>query len=188
MASVDWEAVAGGVVKINIKIVTKIYGKTPAMDSFLRKKNSMTSNILWIFWHFSDSYAIEHWRTPAACNFIKKISRLAFSCEFCYTIEHVCSKRPGDRFCFFGFAFCFCSLCFTWIDINRFFTHQKTAPKNVLEATCLKVSECTLFSLFINPLSGNPTKWSNTLDKFVGKSQRIVWVWLNILWGWRLKG
>ena len=38
MASVDWEAVAGGVFKINIKIVTKIYGKTPAMDSFLRKK------------------------------------------------------------------------------------------------------------------------------------------------------
>ena len=41
MASVDWEAVAGGVVKINIKIVTKIYGKTPAMDSFLRKKKKL---------------------------------------------------------------------------------------------------------------------------------------------------
>ena len=40
MASVDWEAVAGGVFKINIKIVTKIYGKTPAMDSFLRKKKT----------------------------------------------------------------------------------------------------------------------------------------------------
>ena len=25
-----------------------------------------------------------------------------------------------------------------------------------------------------NPLSANPTKWSNTLKQFVGKSQRIV--------------
>ena len=29
-------------------------------------------------------------------------------------------------------------------------------------------------SLFINPLSANPTKWSNTLKQFFGK--RIVWV------------
>ena len=25
-------------------------------------------------------------------------------------------------------------------------------------------------------------------EQFVGKSQRIVWVSLTILWGWRLKG
>ena len=118
-------------LKLTLKLSLKFTGRHLQWIPFWEKKNSMTSNILWIFWHFSDSYAIEHWRTPAACNFIKKISRLAFSCEFCYTIEHVCSKRPGDRFCFFGFAFCFCSLCFTWIDINRFFTHQKTAPKNL---------------------------------------------------------
>ena len=26
----------------------------------------------------------------------------------------------------------------------------------------------------LNPLSANPTKWSNTLKQFVGKSRRIV--------------
>ena len=26
----------------------------------------------------------------------------------------------------------------------------------------------------INPLSANPTKWSNKLKQFVGKSQRII--------------
>ena len=40
---------------------------------------------------------------------------------------------------------------------------------------------------FINPLSANPTIWSDTLKLFVGKSHRIVWVRLTILWGWRLK-
>ena len=38
------------------------------------------------------------------------------------------------------------------------------------------------------PLSAKPTKWSNTLKQFVGKSRRTVWVCLNILWDWRLKG
>ena len=33
--------------------------------------------------------------------------------------------------------------------------------------------------ILFNPLSANPTKWSNT---------RIVWVCLAIFWGWRLKG
>ena len=35
----------------------------------------------------------------------------------------------------------------------------------------------------LNPLSANPTKWSNTLKQFVGNSWRIVWVGLTILWG-----
>ena len=35
--------------------------------------------------------------------------------------------------------------------------------------------------IFINPLSANPTKRSNTFE-------RIVWVSLTILWGWLLKG
>ena len=29
----------------------------------------------------------------------------------------------------------------------------------------------------VNPLSANPTKWSNTLKQFVGFCQRIVWMW-----------
>ena len=42
--------------------------------------------------------------------------------------------------------------------------------------------------LLINPLGANPTKWSNTLKKFVGFCGRIVWACLTILWGLRLKG
>ena len=40
----------------------------------------------------------------------------------------------------------------------------------------------------INPLSANPTKWSNTLKQFVGFCRRIVLVCLIILWGWGLQG
>ena len=38
-----------------------------------------------------------------------------------------------------------------------------------------------------NPLSANPTKWSNTLKQFVGKCRQIVWVCLTILWDLHLK-
>ena len=37
---------------------------------------------------------------------------------------------------------------------------------------------------YVNTISANPTKSSNTLKKFVGNSQRIVWMCLTILWGW----
>ena len=40
----------------------------------------------------------------------------------------------------------------------------------------------------VNPLSADPTKWSNTLKQFVGNSWRIVWVCLTILLGWHFKG
>ena len=39
----------------------------------------------------------------------------------------------------------------------------------------------------VNPLSVNPTKWSNTLKQFVRCCQRIVGVCLTILWSWRVK-
>ena len=43
-------------------------------------------------------------------------------------------------------------------------------------------------NLYINPLSGNPTKWSIALKQFVrGMFRRIVRVCLTILWGWLLK-
>ena len=38
-----------------------------------------------------------------------------------------------------------------------------------------------------NPLSANPTEWSNTFKQFVSNSQWIVWVYLTILWDWRWK-
>ena len=40
----------------------------------------------------------------------------------------------------------------------------------------------------INPLSANPTNWSNTLKQLVGCCWRTVWVCLTILWDWHLKG
>ena len=43
-------------------------------------------------------------------------------------------------------------------------------------------------SMKLNPLSANPTKWSNTLKQFVGCWRRLVLACLTILWGWRLKG
>ena len=42
--------------------------------------------------------------------------------------------------------------------------------------------------LEFNPLSANPTKWSNTIKQFVSNSRRIVWVCLTILCGCCLKG
>ena len=45
-----------------------------------------------------------------------------------------------------------------------------------------------LFLVSFTPLSANPTKWSNTLKQFVGKSQLIVSVCLTIFWDWQLKG
>ena len=45
----------------------------------------------------------------------------------------------------------------------------------------------TSFPFIINPLSTNPTQWSNTLKQFFGKSRWIFWVCLTILWGWRFK-
>ena len=46
----------------------------------------------------------------------------------------------------------------------------------------------TRVAQWVNPLTTNRTKWSNTLKQFVGNSWRIVWVFLTILWVWCLKG
>ena len=40
---------------------------------------------------------------------------------------------------------------------------------------------------YFNSLSVNPIKWPNTLEQLVGYCRRIVWVYLTVLWGWRLK-
>ena len=45
-----------------------------------------------------------------------------------------------------------------------------------------------VFDSGFNPLSANPSKWSNILKQFVGFYLRIVLVRLTILCGWRLKG
>ena len=47
----------------------------------------------------------------------------------------------------------------------------------------------TKWSNTVNPLNANPTKWSNTVTQLVGCCRRIVfWVCLTILWGLALKG
>ena len=51
-----------------------------------------------------------------------------------------------------------------------------------LKTSNITVTLILTIYLRINPLSANPTKWSNTLKEFVGFYRRIV------LWGWRLKG
>ena len=43
----------------------------------------------------------------------------------------------------------------------------------VLFSTLIKYLSAEKVSIF-NPLSANPTKWSNTLKQLVGKTQRIV--------------
>ena len=41
-------------------------------------------------------------------------------------------------------------------------------------------------ALLVEPLSGSPPKWSNTLKQLVGCCRKLAWVCLTILWGWRL--
>ena len=40
----------------------------------------------------------------------------------------------------------------------------------------------------LDTLRAKPTKWSNTLEQFVGFCRRIIYVCLTILYGWHLKG
>ena len=57
---------------------------------------------------------------------------------------------------------------------------------------CLNTTCCVYFLQFdfviFNPLSANPTKWSNTLKQFVGNRRLIIWVCYTILKGWYIKG
>ena len=102
------------------------------------------------------------------------------------------------------------SLCFflTWMFIyntNIYMIEQYVFVTLVMGECCISTNQkkiCILTnqkcqvneeSIWVilsqfNPLSANPTKWSNTLQQFVGNSGRIVWVCLPILWSWRLKG
>ena len=60
--------------------------------------------------------------------------------------------------------------------------------QNSFEILCIRLKVFLVTKLTVNPLSTNPTKWSNTLKQFVGCWGRIAWVCLTILWGWRSKG
>ena len=67
-----------------------------------------------------------------------------------------------------------------------------TRTGSLLEWQCITASTASWISkmnlrgysdqllLQFNPLSANPTKWSNTIKQFVSNSRRIVWVCLTI--------
>ena len=60
----------------------------------------------------------------------------------------------------------------------------KTDKCNVIQMTYVKMC----FTSYLNLLSANCTKWSNTLKQFVGKLPANWWVCLTILWDWHFKG
>ena len=81
--------------------------------------------------------------------------------------------------CFCFFHWCFID-CLIWALCNTaFFQFPRQRQFIVFTTTMLP---------FLNPLSANPTKWSNTLKQVVGSCLRIVWVCLTFLWGCHLKG
>ena len=55
--------------------------------------------------------------------------------------------------------------------------------KNVNLTSKWRLSYFLIFTFHLNPLGANLTKWSNTLKQF----GRIVWAYLTVLLGWRLK-
>ena len=52
----------------------------------------------------------------------------------------------------------------------------------------MKIQMLNFDHLIINPLRAKPTKWSNTLKQFVGKSQEIVLSVFDHFVGLALKG
>ena len=85
-----------------------------------------------------------------------------------------------------------CSKGLKTTNLHHFHSHrfQKYYPGYRKDEQYPKLSK--IVELFkttaINPLSANSTKWPNILKQFVGCCQLIVWVCLNILQGWYLKG
>ena len=75
-----------------------------------------------------------------------------------------------------------------WKKINQLLQYNPFHHLDDMLGTSSKYfGECNC-QKYMNPLSANPTKWSNTLKQFVGISRQIVCVCLIILWDWRLKG
>ena len=77
------------------------------------------------------------------------------------------------------------------IDHER--TKEYTLYMSVIDRGNMESAQITVkVSIYLTgvfkPFSTSSTKWSDTLKQFVGKSRRIFWVCLTILWGWHLKG
>ena len=69
-------------------------------------------------------------------------------------------------------------ICYKDPELHLF---EKAIQPYILRFFYLKIF---IWSFQINPLSANPTKWSNTQTI----RRQIAWVCLTILWNWRLKG
>ena len=55
-----------------------------------------------------------------------------------------------------------------------YFQHSNAFETGPSDFHLLTVKEFKMGFQNLNPLSANPTKWSNTLKQFVGKCRRIV--------------
>ena len=58
--------------------------------------------------------------------------------------------------------------------ISNDYLHVKNESRTLWSSNNALSFYLILFFYIINPLSANPTKWSNTLKQFVGNSRRIV--------------
>ena len=63
---------------------------------------------------------------------------------------------------------------------------QVTLKLKLLVPTAFILKQ-TVSPVYVNPLTTDLTKCSNTFKPFVGNSRQISWVCLTIFWGWRLK-
>ena len=82
---------------------------------------------------------------------------------------------------------------FRWKPIRVNFlgkSNSSTLKSTNFESMKIKCNRVNPLSIYPRQtlVSGNPTEWSNTFKQFVGKSRRIFWMCLTILWGHRLKG
>ena len=73
---------------------------------------------------------------------------------------------------------------------NQGITELIRSEKNKLNVKifCTSASGTVLILTYLNPLSANPTKWSNTLKQFVGNLPTNCLSVLDHLSIWRLKG
>ena len=78
----------------------------------------------------------------------------------------------------------FCCLCVDYMFKVEYKDTRVTYDAILVsKPSTLKTShESSVF--IVNPLSANPTKWSNTLKQFVSNSRKIVKVYLIIFGGW----
>ena len=77
---------------------------------------------------------------------------------------------------------------FWWNEMIRLPCYRSFLTfRNISGGLCNDTFCSWIIGDLLNPLSANPTIWSNTFKEFVGCCRGTVWVCLTILSGWRLK-